>query len=328
MLYISACSDGSDPGSSEESTAPRPGDPVRQITEEIRGDSANAALYNERAGIYIREGKLNSALNDLNRAIKLSPGDPELYMTLSDVYIARGDVRRCREALKKAISLDPGNQSAYLKMAELNLLLREYNNTFKYVGEALDLEAYNPVAYYIKGFAYMETGDTNRAVENFMIAADQDQEYYDAFMQLGTLFSLKKDPKAIDYYKNAIEAAPDNTEAHYALAMFYQETGALEPATRAYERLLDIDPRNKYALYNLGFINLVYFDDFESAAAYFSQALEIDPEYADAYYNRGYSYELRGLVNEARRDYQKALEVNPNHELSVRGLNRLDLMAK
>ncbi len=73
-------------------------------------------------------------------------------------------------------------------------------------------------------------------------------------------------------------------------------------------------------------INLVYLKDFEAAVKFFSKSISLDPKYTDAYFNRGYSYELMGDFINARKDYQKALELFPNYERSIKGLNRLDSM--
>ena len=98
----------------------------------------------------------------------------------------------------------------------------------------------------------------------------------------------------------------------------------MDEAVEAYSSLLKIDPDYKFALYNIGFINLVYKKDFERSVQYFTQVIELDQQYFEAYYNRGYAYELMGMLNEARWDYQKTLELEVNYPRAIEGLNRLD----
>ncbi|MCF8386954.1 MAG: tetratricopeptide repeat protein, partial [Bacteroidales bacterium] len=57
---------------------------------------------------------------------------------------------------------------------------------------------------------------------------------------------------------------------------------------------------------------------------YFNAAIEIDPAYAKAYYNRGYCNELMGNFAQARKDYQRTMDIIPNYEKAIEGLNRLD----
>jgi tetratricopeptide (TPR) repeat protein len=106
--------------------------------------------------------------------------------------------------------------------------------------------------------------------------------------------------------------------------MYYQETGNYEMAIQIYNSILDIEPDFYVALYNIGYVNLVYLQDFEEAIDYFTRTLDIDPEYADAYYNRGFAFELLKDVENSRKDYKKTLEFSPNYEKAIDGLNRID----
>jgi len=152
----------------------------------------------------------------------------------------------------------------------------------------------------------------------------QDKGYYDAYIYLGNIYAAKKQNLAVDYYNNALNINPQSIEAFYNLGLFYQETGQVDEAVEAYNNLLKIDPDYKFALYNLGFINLVYIKDFERSVQYFTRTIELDQKYFEAYYNRGYAYELMGMLNEARWDYQKTLELEINYPRAIEGLNRLD----
>ena len=71
-------------------------------------------------------------------------------------------------------------------------------------------------------------------------------------------------------------------------------------------------------------MNLVYLQEFESAIVNFTQAIAINPEYADAYYNRGFAYELLKDIDNSKKDYLKTLELSPNYEKAIDGLNRIE----
>ncbi|MEE4178046.1 MAG: tetratricopeptide repeat protein [Bacteroides sp.] len=297
---------------------------LARVTQQIIADSNNADLYFKRAELYIQEKKIDPAFRDLNRAITLNPEDARFFVALSDIYLMQGKIASCKESLEKAISLDVNNKDAYLKLAELNLMLKNYEETFENLKKAIEIDALNPVAYFISAYAFLELEDTARAIENFQKAADQDQHYYDAYIYLGNIFAARKQKLAVDYYNNALNIDPQSIEAHYNLALFYQETEQIDEAEALYDRLLKIDPGYIYALYNLGYINLVYKKDFERAVQYFTETIGQDQDYYEAYYNRGYAYELMGNYNEARWDYQKTLELRTNYPRAIEGLNRLD----
>ncbi len=322
---ILSCNSPEKPGTTGISEENVTGDPaLDSLNLMIKKDSTNSNAFYLRSRYYIGQGETNLALGDINRAIQLDNQRSEYFITLADIYLAANRVPNCLEALLKARELDPASNDAMLKLAEVYLILKDYENTFKYTGMALDRDRINPVAHFIRGYAYLETGDTSLAVKNFQTAADQDQNYYEAFMQLGILFSIHRDPLAIGYFQTATRIAPNRTEGWYLLGMTYQDQENIPKAIETYHNLLAIAPDFKDALFNLGYVNLVYTSDYAAAIDYFTRAITVDSRYTDAYFNRGYSYELSGDKVNARKDYQKALELLPNYDRAIDGLNRLD----
>jgi len=317
---------GPESGNEESTANGKDLDEIGLISERIKKDTLNAGLYHERARLFLERKRINEALGDLGEAIELDPENPAYFLTLGGAYLAMGQMPNCLEALQTAEKLDPSNNEALLKLAEVYLILKDYESTFNYIKKALLLDTRNPRAYFIRGYALMEMGDTSAAIRNMQNALDQDQQYYDAAVQLGLLFSEKEDPLAEQYYKTAISIDPNREAAYYLLGLFSQDAGKMEDAINAYSRLLTVNPGFKEASYNIGYIYLVHYEDFPRAIEHFSQAIRQDPKYLDAYFNRGYSYELSGDYPNARRDYEKSLEIQPNYSRAVEGLNRLDLI--
>ncbi len=307
-----------------EDTASQEEKDLTRLNESIRKDSSNPDLFNQRARHYIERKMVNEALGDINTAIQLDAENPDYYLTLSDVYLAMGQGIKCEDALEKAIRLKPEDINALLKMGELNFILQDYKDAIKYLNNAIEVDPNNSTAYLIKGYSYIEAGDTARAIENFGLATEKDNNNFDAYMQLGLIFDAINNKLAGDYYQNALRIKPESVEALYAMALFLQNNQQIERAFEFYEKIISINPSFMYAYYNMGYLNLVYYENFEGAKDYFNTAIEIDPAYAKAYYNRGYCNELTGNYAQARKDYQRTMEIIPNFEKAIEGLNRLD----
>jgi tetratricopeptide (TPR) repeat protein len=294
------------------------------LNKQITGNPSDPELYNKRAAFYLLDQEFDKAFKDINLAISLSPKNPLYYITLSDIYLLQGQAKNCGESLAKAISLDPKNNEALLKLAKLNLIIKEYPATFDNIKKALNVDPVNPRAYFIRAIALLEKGDTVRAVDDLKKAADQDQEFFDAYLELGELYSIKKDKMAADYLRNALNIRPESKEALYLLGMFYQENNQFDKALETYAILGKVDTTFKNAPYNTGYIYLVYLKDFQKAAQFFSRAIQKDPGYAEAYYNRGYAYELSDQIDKAYSDYKMTLKLKTNYQKAIDGLNRLD----
>jgi tetratricopeptide (TPR) repeat protein len=294
------------------------------LNKKIAEDPNNAKLYDQRAVYYLQNKDLDKALNDANRAVVLDSKTSSYYLTLSDVFFAGGKITKCQDALNKASEINPDDKEAYLKLAELFYYMKDYKKTFENTSKALKIDNLSAKADFINGMAMKDIGDTLKAVKSFEKAIEKDQQYFHAYMQLGLLYSAKRSRLAIDYFNNALNLNPKNTEALYALAFFYQENSEYNKAIEKYSMITQIDPMNKQAYYNLGYIHLVYLQVYDVAAKYFTAAIQCDPNYAEAYYNRGYCYELVGNINFARTDYQQALKIKANYQRAIDGMNRLD----
>jgi len=297
---------------------------LAELNAQIEDNRNNGDLYNRRARLYLNDLQFDKAYQDIRKALSLDENNPSYYITLSDIQLFTGQSQSCLEALNKAIALDPSSREARLKLAKLHLILRNYSATFQVLNGMISQDAFNPQAYFVRAIAFLEKGDTSRAVNDLMKAVDQDQQYFDAYMQLGELFTLKNDPLGEGYLSNALRIRPGNKEALYMLGLYYQNTGRYEKAFQTYDRLSAIAPGFRNAPYNRGYIYLVYLNDFPRAVDEFTKAILIDSGYTDAWFNRGYAQELLGNIPEAYRDFRKTLELDINNEKAIQGLNRLD----
>jgi tetratricopeptide (TPR) repeat protein len=294
------------------------------IYKELQANPKKAEPYMKLSSYYIKTGQIDSALNNALVAVRMDSTNSNAYIALSDAYFASLHIDASEEALKKAISLNSKNNEAYLKLGELFFLLKDYTQSREILAKAIKQETFNPKAYFIMGWNFREEGDTLLAIRNYLIAADQNPDYFDAYMELGVLYHRAHDPLTVSYYNNALNVQPNNTQVLYNLAMFYQEIQDYEKSLEKYRMILQIDPNHKFALHNMGWIYLTGEEKYEEAVVFFTKAIEIDPEYVEAILNRGLSSEQLGQYSNARQDYMYALKLVNNYPLAIEGLNRLD----
>lgn len=127
----------------------------------------------------------------------------------------------------------------------------------------------------------------------------------------------------MEYFNNALRIKPESEEALYGRAMFLQENGDYDRAIQDYTQILKINPRNKNAHYNLGYVHYTYLKVYSQAIKHYDDAIAADPNYAEAYYSRGLCYEAVGNIDAAIADYQKSLQLKPGYELPQLGLKRI-----
>jgi tetratricopeptide (TPR) repeat protein len=286
------------------------------LNDQIAANPGNAALYFRRSQIFMQKKNTKQAFDDIVKAVSIDSTNAGYFLQLADISFIGLQIQTSIDAFKKAISLEPKNKDAHMKLAELYLYIKAYPQCLAEANEALMIDKYIAKAYFIKGFAYKETGDTSKALSSFQTVVEIQPEYYDAYIQLGNIQAARKNKIALQYYNNALRIQPSSTEAFYNRGLMYQNMGEIEKATEDYNSILKVDRNYADAHYNLGYIDLAFKKDYNSAINHFTDAIRINNQYAEAFYNRGVAYDFLGDKKSAEKDYRKALNIVPTFKLA------------
>jgi tetratricopeptide (TPR) repeat protein len=229
-------------------------DELAKIYREIEKNPTNANLYLELSRYYTDVQVLDSALNNALIAIRLDPNNSDMYVVVSDIYLLMQYFDNAEEMLERAIALDNKNNEAYLKLGGLYCGQGNYAQSEKILIKAIQLQSHNPKAYFILARNFQDKGDTVSAIRSYLVAAEQDPDYFEAYLELGVLYHYKHNRLAIDYYNNALNVQPNNVHVLYDLAMFYQETEDYDKALEKYRMILQIEPNHRNSLHNMGWV--------------------------------------------------------------------------
>jgi len=296
---------------------------ITALNEQIKNDPNNADLYHKRAIYYNTHTDVDAALMDMKRALMLDSTKVNYYLTIADIYFKTNKTRNAKESLEKCITIDAKNIPALLKLAELFLYVKQHQQAINYINKVLKIDGYNAKAYFMKGMSYKEIGDTTNAISSMVTAVEQDQTYYAAYIQLGILYAEQKNPLALDYYSNALKLKPNSIEALYNVAKFYQDIAAYSKALEAYNILLRVNKKYKYAYFNKGVIYLIGFQKYKMAIDCFDAAIKQDSLYTEPNYGIGVCYHEMGNLKQAKAYYLKALKINNRYTPAIDALNML-----
>lgn len=132
--------------------------------------------------------------------------------------------------------------------------------------------------------------------------------------------------EAIALHLKALEADPNEAQAHVNLISLYGRTGRVEDAERHYQAALRLESSVAEAHYNYGVLRAEGRRYAEAADA-FRRALEADPFHARAHNNLGALLAREGRREEAVEQYRQALASDPQHHAARFALARLLLAA-
>jgi len=292
------------------------------INDLLKNDVNNSALYLKRAKLYMKYNDLSSAVNDLDRAIKVDSLIPDFYLLKAELLKNQDKLKESKKALDRCMEIDNNNLEARIELGWLALVARNYKQALDYADAVLKRDVHNAEAYYLKGLIFEDKLDTALAISSLKTAIEQENDYYDAYIHLGLLHFNQPNSLAKDYLKNALRVEPNSMEALYAFAMICQEKGDYNESIETYHKIVSIEEyREPY--FNLGFIHQEYLKVYDVAIENYTKAIEIEPRYLEAYYNRGLCYEEMEDLKKAEEDFRTTLKLNPQYTNAANALERV-----
>ena len=141
----------------------------------------------------------------------------------------------------------------------------------------------------------------------------KEEKYEDSIKILEDL--LKEHPNSNEVLKKLIETLFEY--GGYLNDSFIME---YEKAKACFEKILELEPNNYRAHYNLG-IALFNLENFDGALKSYYKALELKPDYKYCLYNIGLVFEAKADLNKALEYYQKALNIDPNFTYAIQAVN-------
>ena len=175
------------------------------------------------------------AIEVFTRGHRLYPDSTRMLLGLSVATYDQGANEQGVQLLLQACDLNPSDPAPYLFLGTLQQAEKieppGWTERFK---RFATLHPENAMAHYYYAVALSKQG----ATEDFALveselqrALELDPKLGNAYLQLGILYSAKKDaPSAIRAFQKAIELMPLPDEAHYRLAQLYRQAGETEKA--------------------------------------------------------------------------------------------------
>ncbi len=297
---------------------------IDSLSKAIRETPKDDTLFYQRSMMHIANGDITKAVRDLEIAKKLNKDEVTYYLELAEIELRRGESGISKDILENAHKRFPENVEVMIRLANIYMAVEKYKEARTKLIQASRIEPRNPDLYMLSSIIFQEIGKIDRAKDELYQALKYDPKYYDAHVMLGLINARQGKEIAIDHYLNAINAQPENPEAIYNLAMFYQENGNYEKAMDMYQKgLTRIDSTLQHFLFNSGYVLENYLKNPDSAIVYYKKVIDYYPGDYRAFFRVGKSYELLNKPREAMSYYEMCMRLNPDFEEAYNALSRL-----
>ncbi len=167
--------------------------------------------------------------------------DIAVFERTAEKAFLSGRLMPARELLQMVIEEHPGSISALCKLGVVNLKLEDPTAAVDIFRRAGELDANNPYARRMLGYALMKTGDLTAAEIEFKDAISLAPDDAKSYAALGNIaYILGRYGEAESYFKSAISADPMPSEPHFNLALLCARDQRLELAQSHYQKALEL----------------------------------------------------------------------------------------
>lgn len=263
-----------------------------------------------RADVRQLQGRLDEAVADIEKAIKLRPQKFQAYLLLGKVQRERKDLQAAREALDRAVELLPRSPQPYSERARVHKQAKNPQEALKDLDRA--------VALYSGPIRERAEDQINRALLLFhakrfdegLAAAElalKDQPGLGAALRLRAecLLGLERDKEAITAFGAYLKHGPAVADVYQARGTARAKTGDYAGAMEDYTRALELQPGVPNMHSRRGWAYLL--SASKLALKDFDAALRANPKDPDAYNGRGYALVQLGEYGPAVADAEKAV---------------------
>ena len=150
-------------------------------------------------------------------------------------------------------------------------------------------------------------GDLNRAASQFIEALKIDPNHRNSLFHLGAVYTqMGRYGDAVTMWQRYMKVTNYSPASYNNLALCYEQAGKLDEAEKTYRAGIAKDPADTSCRLNYGLM-LGRHGRIDDATA----QLQTVCSPAEVQYNLGSVFEQQGNKEEARRRYQRALELDP-----------------
>jgi tetratricopeptide (TPR) repeat protein len=263
----------------------------------LQATDKNFVAYNNLGSIRQRQGRIEEAVSDFEKAVKIQPGSPEALDSLGEALTTLGKSDEAIADLLAATRIRPTFVKAHIDL----------------------------------GSALMSAGRVEQSAAQFQEALRLDPASSDAEYRLaGALMNEGLPQEALPHFRNALPALvdtvrrnPDDADSHYNLGEVYAMMGRPAEAVSEFSLAVRLRPDDPEAHFNLG-LALSDENRLTEASHQFVSATKLRPEYVKAHLYLARTLVKIGSKSEAAAEYSEVLRLAPGLEQARKELGSLN----
>lgn len=171
----------------------------------VEYDKDNSDVYYLRGCLYLKEGDVDKAVEDYDKAVKLAGCNFEIYLQIYDDLNKAGEKNVADKYIKEGLDLVPQDADDYTHLGRLYMLRKEYDRALENMQKGLeegDLQA----QLYLAECMELK-GESAKATEYYKSYAKDNAQNSEILNKIGeNLMKQEKYEEALEYFELGLSA--------------------------------------------------------------------------------------------------------------------------
>ncbi len=280
-----------------------------------------------------RSGKGEESRDHYERVLQLNPDYLPAAVALADLYMEANLLDEAGKVLDQVREKEASHAAVLVRRGQLASLRNDYDKAIQYLEAALELDPRASAVFYPLGLAYRALGELEKAryfverqgARKASLADPLLEELADLAGGARSLQTRGNEAyrqgrldEALEAYRQAVEAAPDNGEFRVNLAAVLSKMDDLDGAAGHLRQALRLDPRDALGHFNLAAVLARQGYDRE-ALEHYDKAIALRPDYKNAHFNLANALLRLGRSEVAAAHFGRVLELEPGNAAAMVG---------
>lgn len=205
---------------------------LNHLQKAIKGDSGSIYLRHELVKIYLQQQNYEGALEVVEKIRAEVPDDLEALILFGRIKDRLNMTEDAKKAYKEVLARDAKQSQIYLLLGRIYFQEKKLAQALQVYKTLLNHFPESYAGYFFIGKISAERGDSKAALKAFKKTLELEPNLEEPRFELIKLHkALAKPRRVIEIYNEILKRNPKNTRASIELALFYIKTG--EPAKGA-----------------------------------------------------------------------------------------------
>ncbi|MCT8137713.1 tetratricopeptide repeat protein [Anaerobacillus sp. CMMVII] len=160
--------------------------------------------------------------------------------------------------------------------------MKRINEQLEFYQEKVNNDPANLEDRIVLGYTHFLKGNNNQAVNEFKYVIDIDENYFDAYYNLGFVYlDEKKYYEALSMFNKTVQIAPADFKGHLQMGIAQRHLNMYDAAIASFQEANRLAPANANIIFQIGLV-AEDMGDYENASEIFKDVLNYDPLFQKA----------------------------------------------